>query len=118
MDILEWFDISNIEHLRAYMLLNEVGVWPMGFIPADVTFSSLWNGRLNSRMAGLYVALRTIDIVLTDELHEKLNELILTYEERLSLLSFEALRKDVLEKESLELRLERNLEIVKLVRGV
>lgn len=105
MDILKWFDVTNIEHLRAYMFLHDVGVWPMGFIPADVTFCSLWNGRLNSRMAGIYVAERLVG--LTEEMNVELTRIIDASAEE----NVHGVNARVAERA-------RNLEIVKLVRGL
>jgi len=56
MDILEFFDITNIEHLRAYRQLNKIGVWPKGFIPEDTTFGNAgWFPILADRMANAYI---------------------------------------------------------------
>ena len=34
MLIQDWFDITNLDHLRAYKHLMDEGSWPEDFIPA------------------------------------------------------------------------------------
>ena len=36
MDIIEYFDPLNKEHLKAYVHLRLRGFWPEGFIPDDL----------------------------------------------------------------------------------
>ena len=58
MDILDWFDIHNIEHLKAWDILDKKGCWPDGFIPGNITFDKNvgWHSVLAHRMAVAYVA--------------------------------------------------------------
>ena len=59
MDILQYFDINNIEHLLAFSRLNKEGKWPDGFIPEDTTFENVgWHMLLESKMAGAYIKLK------------------------------------------------------------
>ena len=55
MKILDWFDITNIEHLKAWMHLEDVGIWPIDFIPDNVEFDPYWQMVLSSRMSEQYV---------------------------------------------------------------
>lgn len=55
MFIWDWFDIKNIEHLKAYRHLEDNGQWPKGFIPKDVKFGSSWSVILKGIMASEYV---------------------------------------------------------------
>ena len=56
MTILDWFDIDNIEHLKAYKHLRATGCWPKDFLPKDITtFESMWISRLSDRLADRYV---------------------------------------------------------------
>ena len=55
MKILDWFDITNIEHLKAWMHLEDVGIWPIDFIPDNVEFDQYWQMVLASRMSEQYV---------------------------------------------------------------
>jgi hypothetical protein len=60
MDILKWFDINNLEHLKAWNELSNVGCWPKGFIPKDVTFDDNvgWHSVLAHRMADAYIEIK------------------------------------------------------------
>ena len=55
MDILEFFDITNVKHLAAYITLQDTGRWPKNFIPKETKFSLLWYGNLQARMADAYI---------------------------------------------------------------
>ena len=55
MTILDWFDVNNIEHLKAYKHLQDTGTWPKGFIPEDNEFVALQTTILANRLAGRYV---------------------------------------------------------------
>ena len=56
MKIEEWFDPFNRVHLEAWKHLNDVGAWPVGFIPEGMAFTGLWQVTLATRLANLYVA--------------------------------------------------------------
>ncbi len=43
MNITEWFDIKNIEHVKAYKILGVTGSWPEGFIPDHIEFQPTWS---------------------------------------------------------------------------
>ena len=58
MDILEWFDIDNTNHLKAYLHLEETGMWPEDFVPDDITFSTSWHIVIMSKMADAYVRIQ------------------------------------------------------------
>jgi hypothetical protein len=55
MKIEQFFDPKNIEHLKAYKVLQETGVWPKGFIPEETEFGPGWQAVLAFTMANLYV---------------------------------------------------------------
>jgi hypothetical protein len=55
IDIAEWFEVENIEHLTAYKVLMDTGSWPEGFIPAHVELSSIWQVSLMSMMTAEYI---------------------------------------------------------------
>lgn len=46
MKIEDWFDINNLEHLRAFEHLNKTGAWPVGFLPEDIEIDSLSSMRI------------------------------------------------------------------------
>jgi len=55
MDILDWFDVYNFTHIRAYVELQSSGIWPKNFIPEDVTFSNGWHIGLLSKFTDAYL---------------------------------------------------------------
>jgi len=61
MDIQEWFDPTNEEHMAAYQHLMDESVWPVNFIPEGVVLGGYWQGALVEKMAGCW-----IEYVLTD----------------------------------------------------
>jgi len=55
MDITDWFDIENKEHMEAYDHLRQTGEWPKGFIPRDITFIPEWTIILIHKLANAYI---------------------------------------------------------------
>ena len=54
MDITEWFDTTNKDHLQAYLHLAKCGTWPVGFIPENIKFGCIWQSTLALKMATKY----------------------------------------------------------------
>jgi len=55
MTIIEWFDPTNIEHLKAFQEMFQEGFWPKDFIPKDMKFPEGWCIRLTSKLVNLYL---------------------------------------------------------------
>jgi hypothetical protein len=56
MDILEFFNPLDINHLRAYNHLQKSGTWPADFIDWDnIKFPPNWHMLLQAKMADLWV---------------------------------------------------------------
>jgi len=55
MKIVDWFDIKDVQHLKAYQHLQKTGSWPMGFIPADVEISLAWQIEIIAKFANAYI---------------------------------------------------------------
>ena len=55
MTIVEWFEPTNIEHIKAYKHLMDTGMWDKGFIPEDVEMTSQWNLMLMGKIVDHYV---------------------------------------------------------------
>ncbi len=53
--IINWFDVLNADHLKAYRTLETTGQWPQGFLPADCTFVTNWQYVLCSKLAEAYL---------------------------------------------------------------
>ncbi|HUS48669.1 MAG TPA: hypothetical protein VMZ91_00750, partial [Candidatus Paceibacterota bacterium] len=58
MKFLEWFDLNNICHLKAYKHLQTKGMWPKGFISDDMEMDINWSISIMSRMADALVNLK------------------------------------------------------------
>ena len=61
MDILDFFDIKDTTHLKAWQYLEKNGMWPKKFIPDDVTFEGRgWQNILAFKMAivKIFICLR------------------------------------------------------------
>jgi len=55
MKINEWFDVKNIEHVKAYHRLQNRGIWPNGFMPNDIVFDQGWQIVLMHKFANAYI---------------------------------------------------------------
>jgi hypothetical protein len=55
MTIIEFFDPNNIEHIKAFVHLQNTGIWPNYFITTDITFPLLWQTTLMSKMTDKWV---------------------------------------------------------------
>ena len=55
MDVVEWFDVNNIEHLRAFSHVTKKGSWPEAFIPSDLEFPPGWNIAIAAKLASAYM---------------------------------------------------------------
>jgi len=55
IDIVDWFQPDKLDHLKAWQELCETGVWPKGFLPPGAKFPSLWEIRLEAKMARQHV---------------------------------------------------------------
>lgn len=56
MNILEWFDPDNKEHIRAYSQMCNTGAWPEGFIDWDhIVFPRDWHTLLSFKLADNWV---------------------------------------------------------------
>ena len=61
MEITEWFDINNIEHLRAFQTLRHEGYWPTGFIPEGMIFTEGWMRLINSDIVDAWLYYKVDD---------------------------------------------------------
>lgn len=55
MNIVEFFDPYNIDHIKAYAEVMETGQWPESFVPEDVTFNPCWSVDLLMKMTEAWV---------------------------------------------------------------
>ena len=53
--IVEIFDPYNLEHLEAYKVLLETGVWPVGFVPEGTVIPSMWQIQIAHKMAEAWI---------------------------------------------------------------
>ena len=57
-NLCEWFDVSNIDHLKAYRHLEQHGSWPEGFIPENVNRNHMSTIVILGKLAGAYLDLK------------------------------------------------------------
>ena len=55
MNIVDWFDVNNFEHILAYNYLIKTGHWPKGFLPDNIKFIPNWNILIMSNLANAYI---------------------------------------------------------------
>lgn len=55
MNILDFFDVTNLDHLKAWRHLQNTGLWPVGFIPDGTEFPTLWTYHINGILADAYI---------------------------------------------------------------
>ena len=56
MQIEDWFDVHNKEHLAAWKHLSTKGTWPVGFVPYDdVELGPHWQVNIMSIMANAWL---------------------------------------------------------------
>ena len=55
MIIWEWFDPTNVEHLKAFKQVSDSGFWPKDFIPENIQFPAGWEYFISSKLADLYM---------------------------------------------------------------
>jgi len=55
MDFNDWFDVSNISHVRAFEQMQIHGKWPEGSLPEDIRFRDGWMGIALTQLADAYI---------------------------------------------------------------
>lgn len=55
INIGDWFDVNNTDHLKAWAHMEKTGFWPKDFIPTNINFTTNWHMLLMGRMASEYV---------------------------------------------------------------
>jgi hypothetical protein len=54
-DLIDWFDIENPDHIKAYIHLQEKGYWPKDFFPENGTLPDHWHMKLQMKLSNGYV---------------------------------------------------------------
>ena len=60
MNIIDWFDVNNFEHILGYDYLIRTGHWPVGFIPEGTEFVPNWNILIMSKLADAYINVKKL----------------------------------------------------------
>ena len=55
MNVAEYFDPYNMEHLLAYRFLKENGKWPEGFIPQEISDQPVWSRDVRIKMTEAWI---------------------------------------------------------------
>jgi len=53
--IVDWFDVNDLEHLKAFRELGNTGCWPVGFIPKGMQFPNGWQIILYGMLGNAYL---------------------------------------------------------------
>ena len=56
MKITDWFNVKDINHLKAYQHLQKTGNWPKDFLPSNIESPQLWQVELAVKLANAYVS--------------------------------------------------------------
>jgi len=67
MNIVDWFDINNFQHLRAWKYLEKTGSWPKGFIPEGMQFPIAWQVLITGKLANAYLQLKVLEALMNGE---------------------------------------------------
>lgn len=51
----KWFDVYNLDHIKAYKDLCEIGHWPEGFIPKGMELKPQWQVLIYIKMSKAWV---------------------------------------------------------------
>jgi len=54
-NLVEWFDVNNFDHIKAYNHLLIHGCWPEDFLPEDIEIPNVWQVGLANKLANAYV---------------------------------------------------------------
>ncbi len=55
MNIVDYFDPYNMEHIRAYRHLQKEGTWSRGFIPEGMEFPNGWHFLVLNKLADAWI---------------------------------------------------------------
>lgn len=55
MNIVDFFDPNNLDHVLAYEHLRKTGIWPDNFIPTGTEFTPQWHVLITAKLADAYV---------------------------------------------------------------
>jgi hypothetical protein len=62
MNISEFFNENNNDHLKAFVYFLENGVWPKDFITDDISFNATWHFDIAMKLALKYIKIKFDDI--------------------------------------------------------
>ena len=51
MKIMDWFNVYDMNHIKACKVLMDTGTWPEGFLPDDIKLGHAWQYELWWHMA-------------------------------------------------------------------
>ena len=57
----EWFNPEDIEHLRAYRILQKTGSWPVDFVPESIWIEPGWQAILAFQLANKWIDYKVSD---------------------------------------------------------
>lgn len=75
MNILDFFDVNNIDHLEAFQEFMITGVWSKGFISEKIVFDPSWQSVIMTRILDKYFD-RILSICRGDMFNFAVKELV------------------------------------------
>lgn len=55
INLVDWFDPNNKQHLEAYQHLCCKGIWPEDFIPKHIEIPNTWQVTLGQKIADCWI---------------------------------------------------------------
>jgi hypothetical protein len=58
MHISDWFDVHDVDHLKAYKYLESHGHWPAGFVPQHIKQTGGWHQMITANIADAWLQIK------------------------------------------------------------
>ena len=55
MNLIEWFDPYNKDHIKAYKHLQDTGIWPVNFLPENIEIPTYWSILVTGKIADAWI---------------------------------------------------------------
>ncbi len=55
ISFIDWFDLENENHVKAFDTCRKTGSWPVGFIPDNVIMGINWQIEIIAKIANVWM---------------------------------------------------------------
>ena len=85
MNIVQFFDVNDDNHLKAFVTLLETGSFPPNFIPSNIEYVDNWNNKISNKVSLTYCKneLDKLTVSLMGSYTEKLTKSLFFIKEEL-----------------------------------